>query len=135
MSANTKLTEQQQSALLKLKELYTRVPNFKCKRNCADCCGPHIQAEVEWLNISIWLLKHKRQELIGYQLNCPYLTKNRCSIYPVRPMVCRLFGAVQDLRCPHGYHPKKRIEARRARWLLSQTITLLPPSSHGIGES
>ena len=32
-------------------------------------------------------------------MKCPYLINDRCSIYPVRPLVCRLQGVAPDLLC------------------------------------
>jgi Fe-S-cluster containining protein len=32
-------------------------------------------------------------------MRCPYLKNDRCLIYPVRPIVCRLQGNVKDLPC------------------------------------
>jgi Fe-S-cluster containining protein len=36
---------------------------------------------------------------------CVYATKQGCSCYEERPIMCRLFGAVEDLRCPRGAGP------------------------------
>ena len=32
-------------------------------------------------------------------MKCPYLENNRCIIYPVRPLVCRLQGNIDELKC------------------------------------
>lgn len=34
-------------------------------------------------------------------MRCPYLQDNRCSIYPVRPMSCRLQGNTSLLPCKY----------------------------------
>ena len=33
---------------------------------------------------------------------CPYLQNNRCIIYPVRPIVCRLQGVIKQLPCKYN---------------------------------
>lgn len=44
-------------------------------------------------------------------MTCPFLKKDGCSIYEERPIMCRLFGAVdhRDMKCPMGCGPKKLI--------------------------
>lgn len=37
---------------------------------------------------------------------CPLLSADRrCLVYEYRPIVCRLWGAAESLRCPHGCGP------------------------------
>jgi Fe-S-cluster containining protein len=39
-------------------------------------------------------------------MSCPLLTiLGRCSVYQIRPMVCRIWGAVASMRCEHGCRP------------------------------
>ena len=40
-----------------------------------------------------------REEFVNNQNKCPYLINDRCIIYPVRPIVCRLQGNISELRC------------------------------------
>ncbi len=41
------------------------------------------------------------------ELTCTHLTnEGRCAIYEHRPLVCRLYGAVKRMKCPHGCKPK-----------------------------
>lgn len=40
-----------------------------------------------------------REEFEKNQIKCPYLMNDRCIIYPVRPIVCRLQGNISELRC------------------------------------
>ena len=35
-------------------------------------------------------------------IDCPALVDGRCSVYEHRPLICRLWGAVESLPCPHG---------------------------------
>jgi Fe-S-cluster containining protein len=50
---------------------------------------------------------------------CPYLTEeNRCEIYENRPAICRLYGAVEDLRCPYGCRPDRLLTGLEGAELL-----------------
>jgi Fe-S-cluster containining protein len=40
---------------------------------------------------------------------CPYCSPTGCEVYLHRPVVCRLFGAVDGMECPHGKRPAKRL--------------------------
>lgn len=43
-------------------------------------------------------------------LNCRWYNDGLCSIYSVRPYICRIWGVVKALQCPHGCIPE--------RWLM-----------------
>lgn len=41
-------------------------------------------------------------------LNCPLLTADKkCSVYHIRPMICRLWGIVERMPCHHGCVPER----------------------------
>jgi Fe-S-cluster containining protein len=46
--------------------------------------------------------------------NCPYLKEGKCSIYYLRPKVCRDYGVVEDLPCMYLY-PDKAEQKQRER--------------------
>lgn len=87
----------------KLDRAYAMVPGFECKGLCQESCGPVIPSEAEESRIL------KRQgAIVDYDkktLTCHLLTDGRCEIYADRPLLCRLFGAVKKMRCPHGCAP------------------------------
>jgi Fe-S-cluster containining protein len=31
----------------------------------------------------------------------------RCTVYEARPLICRVYGAAEGLRCPHGCTPER----------------------------
>jgi Fe-S-cluster containining protein len=41
---------------------------------------------------------------------CPYLKDGGCSVYPLRPKVCRDYGIVPDLPCEYLYPELARIK-------------------------
>ncbi len=94
-------------ALRRLKDIYASIPDVPCT-HCHSCCGPILWFEPEELLIRDYLKTHHltyiqwtKDEFERHQMRCPYLYNDRCRIYPVRPLVCRLQGAIQDLRCEH----------------------------------
>ena len=40
-----------------------------------------------------------KEEFVKNNMRCPYLVDDRCVIYPVRPIVCRLQGNISELKC------------------------------------
>lgn len=45
---------------------------------------------------------------------CPYLHERKCSIYAIRPKVCRDYGAVPDLPCEYLY-PQRAMQKQLER--------------------
>ena len=102
--------------LKKIDELLSGLPAFQCKEGCFDCCGPVKLSRLEYLRcISVSgrtaeeVRKQMQNNLKQGIYNCPLLDTEtkRCSVYEVRPAICRLFGVVKgELLCPHGYAPE-----------------------------
>jgi Fe-S-cluster containining protein len=45
-------------------------------------------------------------------LICPFYQGGHCKIYTVRPLLCRIFGHTEKLKCERGYNvnlPNKKI--------------------------
>jgi len=93
----------------RLNEIYSLVPNFNCDR-CGQCCGPIHWGLSEDIIIREFLKENKREyikwnedDYINNELRCPYYNreKNICTIYQVRPLICRLQGVVKELPCPN----------------------------------
>ncbi len=102
------------------------VPAMRCKGLCQDACGPidASRAERELLSergvdlpdaataLQAWLAS-------GGKYTCPALVKGRCTAYDVRPTICRLWGAVEGMPCPHGCVPARgRLSDAQARAIL-----------------
>ena len=54
----------------------------------------HIQAYVDMHNVKVNILHDK--------LTCKFRVDGKCSIYPVRPMLCRLIGVTKGMKCKYG---------------------------------
>ena len=88
-----------------LEKIYTSIQNFSCQ-HCHQCCGPIIWFEPEELMIRDYLEKNKIKRIVWTikefkqnHMRCPYLIDDRCIIYPVRPIACRLQGNIFELKC------------------------------------
>lgn len=93
----------------KLLDVYNQIPQATCPPGCGKCCGPVFPSLAELRNIKTWLHARGRvylDFLKAYETgDCPYLDTapdKRCTIYPVRPFVCRLLGASTHLPCQLG---------------------------------
>ena len=94
--------------LKRIKIIYAQIPSFECK-HCQMCSNPIFWIKPEEINIQEYLRKHNLSyitlseiEFLRNNMKCPYLQNNRCSIYPVRPLVCRLQGLIPELPCPNN---------------------------------
>lgn len=82
------------SLFSEMNEIYAYVDKFTpCKKGCSHCCHIPVsvsELEVEYIEKS---LKIKRKAFSAYDITqnkpCPFLKDNGCSIYNVRPFVCR----------------------------------------------
>jgi Fe-S-cluster containining protein len=109
-----------------------RIPGFACKKGCHDCCGlvPFTAAEKDR---AAAIRPLEQWEPFGdtafvtrsalATMTCPFVTADGCGIYNDRPMICRLFGAVDApmLTCPHGCGPARKMTDVAARRMLEAT--------------
>lgn len=111
------------SQLDRMLAIYERVPKVQCKRRCQQACGPVFDAGglTERELSRIVGLVGRREARDG--LVCGYLDRSGlCSIYGMRPLVCRLWGAVDhpQMRCPHGCEPDRWLTDEEAYALLAE---------------
>lgn len=88
-----------------IKYLRKQIPSFQCKEGCSDCCGPVPFSNWEWEQV--------KDQKLTTSLTCPYATKNGCEIYEQRPILCRLFGVVEKMKCPYGCGPIKLLTKKK----------------------
>jgi Fe-S-cluster containining protein len=120
----------------KLKAIYDQVPGVNCKGLCHGACGPvpatalereeirkltgrRVKTEVDFFADKnagdLKILKTDEDNL------CLYLKKERCSVYEARPLICRVYGVADGLRCGHGCWPE-RLLSREEAMILSAAI-------------
>lgn len=91
-----------------LERLYRAVPHVACRGLCTDSCGPVPMSEAEHMRVrakgvDIPVIEDALTAIKnGDAPTCPALVNNRCSVYDVRPLICRMWGAVESMPCPHG---------------------------------
>lgn len=109
----------------KLQKVYNLIPHGSCT-GCSSCCMESVNTfYIEYLNIYKYLednqtlknellpkiLKFYFLELIK-KMPCPFLSDdNKCTIYEVRPLTCRLFGYWEKEEYENNY--KKVLKSNR----------------------
>ncbi|ABP68218.1 protein of unknown function UPF0153 [Caldicellulosiruptor saccharolyticus DSM 8903] len=86
------------------------IPRHACL-NCGACCGPVLatKSEIETVKryVENSISQEEQKRLLSqkkHPLVCPYrdIQMKKCAIYPVRPLICRLFGVVKEMECKYG---------------------------------
>jgi Fe-S-cluster containining protein len=121
-----------------IEKLYADLPAINCKRLCQDCCGPISMTDFEVARIAgrvpsfpstgrkmpVRLASGQVVIAQGFVTDCekcPLLAEDgSCSVYPIRPLICRLWGLVQSMRCPFGCTPERWVSPRESFKLLSR---------------
>ena len=91
---------------------WRRIPTMECKGLCTDSCSMVEASQMERaiLRRHGFDLPPITEALTAYlrdgDYTCPLLKDGRCQAYSVRPTVCRSWGAVEGMPCPHGCVPK-----------------------------
>jgi len=95
-----------------IEHLYELIPDFMCSEGCYECCkkfGVPSRTQVEDQRIREYLRAHGLQPGEVQGTTCPYLNEllpeGGCEIYPVRPLICRLYGTAPNYLCKKGVRP------------------------------
>ena len=56
----------------------------------------------------------------GGDYACPALVDGACTVYEIRPTICRLWGATRSMPCPHGCTPDDALTKDDSRRLLHE---------------
>jgi Fe-S-cluster containining protein len=105
--------------------LYERIPGFECEPSCTSCCGAIAMTGWEWAQVA------EKRHATSSCLTCPYAAEGSCAIHADRPLICRLFGAVDHprLTCPKGRGPTLKLSAEEAQRLMEAHQQLLADSA------
>lgn len=88
----------------RLNALYKQIPTVECKGLCTIACANIHVTELEEHRLRV----HAHQKLKTLPNGvCQFLKNDRCSIYSLRPMICRIWGVIRSLSCMHGCVPQK----------------------------
>ena len=102
-----------------IEALYATLPKLECKGLCEECCGPVYMSRAEWDRIKI-KVGHTPAPVDGGSLVCPMLKNHRCTVYKVRPLICRLWGMMEAMKCPHGCTPERWVTDEEASRLVRE---------------
>lgn len=101
--------------------LYSELPRIECAGKCANSCGPVMMSRVEWQRVCRAGGERWAQ---ADDLTCPYLENERCTVYEVRPMLCRLWGVVEGMPCIFGCVPERMLTDEEGREFLRRASEL-----------
>lgn len=91
-----------------LDAVYAQVPTIECRGDCADTCTrfPTVRPErrrVEAASGIEFPEYHEGDRERGPLPPCPLLTwAGQCSVHPIRPLLCRLWGVSELFPCNYG---------------------------------
>ena len=91
-----------------IEDIYNLIPDFQCTDGCHECCknfGVPSRTKIEDERVKAFLQKNSMTPGMADGNTCPYLNKTGCSIYPVRPLICRLYGTSPNYRCKMNVAP------------------------------
>lgn len=116
-----------------LEDIYAAVPEAHCQGLCTDYCGPVGGSRQEIRrarDAGVDLMTPTRGIFqlgtVGLPLipKCPALVDGRCSIYGLRPLICRVWGVSSELPCEYGCQPDRILTKRETSWLLAESVRL-----------
>lgn len=116
--------------LAKLEALYKRIPKVDCQGLCYQSCTLIPAAPIEIKRAKDRLhynpfqpLKDAMKIEITKKIPvCKALKDNRCSIYHIRPAICRLYAAAEGLDCPFGCNAGDKILSKKEAYDLIKEI-------------
>lgn len=84
---------------------------FKCE-DCIECCANAYVTAKEMVKIRRYLRQQPTEDLQRLKDQerkpgvCPFadIENKRCTVYEVRPWVCRKFGFVERMQCSYNKH-------------------------------
>jgi Fe-S-cluster containining protein len=99
---------------MEIEDLYELLPNLQCIPGCIHCCrnfGVPSRTRVEDERLKSYLRERGRPlgEARGTTC-CPYVSEEGCTVYPVRPLTCRLYGTSANYLCELGARPLQPLD-------------------------
>ena len=91
-----------------LEDMYNKIPQSICKDGCSLCCHDVIQFTPE-----------EEANMGGYAHDghCSHLVDNKCTIHNARPLICRLFGSSEIMKCD-GCKPERYLSKEETMEIL-----------------
>ena len=105
-----------------LQAIYAEIPPVNCQRKCQEACGPILMSNAEMVIIQCVGQLPKPDPRT---LTCSKLRFGSCSIYGMRPLICRLWASAEGMECPWGCKPEKYLTRNQAGLLLARADRLI----------
>ena len=113
-----------------LAELYAKVPSINCKGLCHTSCGiidcSTREHELIHRNGGVripTMMEFVKRDRQGEVIVCPALSQDgKCTVYDVRPMICRLWGTTEGMPCPYGCEPERVLTDAEGFELLADSM-------------
>ena len=109
-----------------LESIYSEVPKIACAKRCQAHCS----LVVPYACVPVEVKALASQPLPAIPavdlLACTFLSGmgGNCTVYALRPLICRLWGVTQGMQCPHGCLPERLLTNHEARALLRRAAAL-----------
>ncbi len=110
------------------------IPSMRCDRGCGECCGVVPATETEFRGIERFIRERGIVPAAHVDGTCPFYQSGGCAVYPVRPLVCRLFGHSVDplMTCTRGYNvnvpEREAVRTLRANGATTHVLHELAPN-------
>jgi Fe-S-cluster containining protein len=114
------------STAAELDALYAELPTIDCQGHCWDSCGPIFTSTAEHDRIAKAGVEIRQGSFLrdGPSL-CPALGMfHQCTVYDIRPMICRLWGLSRRLRCNYGCQPSRVLSEPEMYELLARAFDI-----------
>jgi len=102
---------------MNIEDIYDLIPEMTCTEDCFECCknfGVPSRTETEDQRLKEFMTEHRMQPGVARGNTCPYLDEDLkgggCTIYAVRPLICRLYGTSPNYRCKMGVAPRRLLQ-------------------------
>ncbi len=110
-------------------------PPMRCDDGCGECCGPAPATRAELDRVVAYIREHGITPK-DQGITCPLYLDGKCSVYAVRPLICRAFGHVDGLDCSRGYNTNVDSEELNSKLraagagahLIHEVLTLVNPA-------
>ncbi|MEZ4501994.1 MAG: YkgJ family cysteine cluster protein [Dehalococcoidia bacterium] len=114
--------EASSDVLAALERIYASLPGIDCRRLCHTACGPIVLTGLEADRIASVAGRREADA----DLVCPYLERESglCGVYPLRPLICRLWGVTESLPCQWGCEPERVLSDVEVGALIEDVLEL-----------
>ena len=106
------------------------IPEHTKCTNCGECCGPimgelhEVKRIKEYFNNLPEEYKEQLKNQKREPLDCQFRDHDnkKCAVYKVRPIICRLMGVTEGMKCPNGNTTE--IDGHQ---FMGKTCIMMPP--------